>query len=171
MSYYLCVFLAVWCLPSCLKSSQYDVCMSVLYVPSSMISAQLYDVCLLVWCMLNGVMSARLYDVCSTIWCLLSCIIASYPYDVCLTVSCMRTCLIFAQLYDVSLPVWCLLYPHCMMSAWYQIHQSDIRRQSSVRHRNDPILDRKAHYRISVIKSPIPNAHLCAFVLFFRNIW
>ncbi len=174
MSFYLCVFLPVWCLPSFLKSAQYDVCMPVLYLPSSMLSAQLYDVCLLVcwtvWCLPACMLSVQLYDVCLPIWCLPNCMISSYPYGVCSTVSCMHTCLIFAQLYDVCLPVWCLLY--CTVWCLYDIRLTnpifDIKVQSDIGMIQNWI--EKLNTIIGHIKSNT-DAHLCTYVQFLRNIW
>jgi hypothetical protein len=106
MSYYLCGV----CLPSCMISAKYDVCIPVLYLPP-------------VWFLFNFMMSAYLIDVCSTLWCLSACVLSVQLYDVSLSLHGVRLAVWFlpthmmsAQLCHVCLPAWCLL--NCMMSAY-----------------------------------------------------
>jgi hypothetical protein len=102
----------------------YDVCLTVWFLPTPMMSAHLYEV------------YSNVYDVCSTVWCLPTCMTAQlwnvskligvrWLYDVCLpllynvSLHLLYNVLLpvwFLPACDVCLPAWCLLY--CTMSAY-----------------------------------------------------
>ncbi len=127
-------FLPVWCLSTCMMSSnQYDICSTVWYLPRTecllptcMTSANLYEVWSTVCSLLNymitiyHMMSTLLYDVCLPVWFLPTCLVSAYGDDVFQPVWCLPPCVVSCQLYDIcSLFEVCLpLYmPACLMSA------------------------------------------------------
>ncbi len=132
MSPYLCdVCLPSLCLASCTYAvclpAFYDILLSVWYCPACMMPSYLYDLCLLVLCMLTSMLSAYPYilylptfvisaylHICLLLWSLPTSMLA-YLYNVCLPVLRLPTCTCGVWLSvrcDVLLHVWCS--PTCM---------------------------------------------------------